>query len=44
MVVPVAIGVDMFEGISEVNMPADGDSMYFCVIVESKAGTKPITH
>jgi hypothetical protein len=42
VVVPVAMGVDILEGISEVNMPADGDRMYFCVIVESKAGTKPV--
>lgn len=42
VVVPVAMGVDILEGISEVNMPADGDRVYFCVIVESNAGTKPV--
>lgn len=41
VVVPVAIGVEMLDGISEVKIPAEGDRMYFWVIVESKAGTKP---
>lgn len=38
MFAPVARGVEKVEGISEVKMvPEDGDSTYFCVIVERSA-------
>lgn len=34
--------MEMLEGISEVKMPVEGERMYFCVIVASRAGTKPM--
>jgi hypothetical protein len=37
LVPPVAKGVERFEGISEVKMVPDGESIYFCVIVDIKA-------
>lgn len=39
---PVGRGVEMFEGISELNIVADGVRMNFCVMVPSKDCVKPI--
>lgn len=39
---PVGKGVERFEGSSEVKMVAvDGDKVYFCVSLESRAEAKP---
>jgi hypothetical protein len=43
VVVPVAIGVEMLEGISDVKMLAEGERMYFWVMIERRAGTRPVT-
>ena len=43
MLKPVPVGVEMFEGISEVNMVADdGEMMYLAWIVDRRASLKPI--
>lgn len=43
LVPPVGRGVERLEGNSEVKMVAvDGDKVYFCAKIESRAGVKPI--
>ena len=39
---PVGRGVVKFEGISDVKMVPDGESMNFCVMTASKACVKPV--
>lgn len=41
LVPPVGRGVEKLEGISEVNMVADGDRTNFCVMVASNAWVNP---
>lgn len=42
VVPPVETGVAKFEGISDVNMLAEGERMNFCVMVPSRDCVKPI--
>lgn len=43
MLAPVPVGVEILEGISEVNMVADeGEMMYLAWIVDRRASWKPV--